>query len=126
MEIRSQPTVEGSTPPTDDNICDKVLGRRSNYITRLGYAVAASNSSRASHVSCDAHLCEVERRHKEEMCRAEEERCSSQKDIAALQRDNVELRSQLVAFEMKLDELGHPCLPHYLSTSLPMPMMILH
>ena len=114
MDIWSQPTIESSTPPTDDDICNEVLGRRPNYIMGLGYAVVALSSSRASHVSCDAHLYEVdvrrrevERRHEEEMRWAEKECCRSQEDIAALQRANIELTSQLAAFGAKLDELYH-------------------
>ena len=84
MEIRSQPIAEGSTPSTDDVIYDKVLGRRSNYNTVLGYAVVAPSSSRVSYVSCDAHLHEAERRYEEEMHQAEEEPRRSQEDIAAL------------------------------------------
>jgi len=83
VSIRSQPTPEGSTAPTDDDICDEVLGRRTGYVTGLGYAVAAS-SSRASHGHCDARLREMERRHEEDRRRAEEDRRRSQADIAAL------------------------------------------
>ena len=73
IEIRSQSTAEGSIPPTDDDICDEVLGRRRNYITGLGYAIAAPSSFKASYVSCDAHLYEAERRHEEEMHQTEED-----------------------------------------------------
>ena len=105
MEIRFQPTVEGSTPSTNDDIYDEVIGRRPNYITRLGYAVVAPSFFRALHVSYDVRLREAKRRHEEEMHQVEKNRRRSQEDIAALQHDNVELRFQLVVCGIKLDEL---------------------
>ena len=31
-DMRSQPTIEGSTAPTDDEICDQVFGTRFYYV----------------------------------------------------------------------------------------------
>ena len=111
MEIWSQPTTEGSTPSTNDDICDEMLGRRSSYITGLGYAVVAPSSSRASYISYDGCLCEVERRHEEEHRRHDEE-------IAALQHTNVRIMSQLEAFGAKLNELYHR-MPPLLTSDIP-------
>ena len=63
-DMRSQPTSEGSTAPTDDEICDQVLGMRSYYVKGLGYEITAPLSSRSSradiHAACDARV-EVQR-----------------------------------------------------------------
>ena len=107
MHIRSQPTPEGSTPPTGDDICDEMLDRRSNYIKGLGYVVVTPSSSRASHVSYDARLLEVQRRHEEEMHWAEKEHHRSKEDITALQCTNAQLTFQLETFGIRLDELYH-------------------
>ena len=103
MHIQSQPTAEGSDPSTNDDIYDDVLGRRSSYITKMGYAVVTPSSSRASHISCDARLHEVKRRHEKERCRHDEE-------IVALQHANARLTSQLEALGVKLDGL-YRCMP---------------
>ena len=47
-EIRSQPTTEGSTAPTNDEICDRMLGTRPYYVRGLGYGITAPLSSRSS------------------------------------------------------------------------------
>ncbi|KAG1347626.1 hypothetical protein COCNU_06G014550 [Cocos nucifera] len=73
MEIRSEPPIEGSTPPINDDIYDEVLGRRPNYVTGLGYRGVAPSSSRAAHISYDARLQEAERRHVETERRHQEE-----------------------------------------------------
>ena len=65
IDMRSQPTLEGSTAPTDDEICDQVLDLRSCYVRSLGYRITAPSSSRSSradiHTACDAWLAEVQR-----------------------------------------------------------------
>ena len=63
--IRSQPIPEGSIAPTDDEICDRMLGKRSYYVKGLGCGITApsfSCLSRANiHAACDARLTEVQR-----------------------------------------------------------------
>ena len=63
--IKSQPTPEGSTAPTDDEIYDQVLGTRSYYIRGLGHGIIAplsSCSSRAdTYAVYDARLVKVQR-----------------------------------------------------------------
>ena len=65
IDIRSQPTSEGSTAPTEDEICDQVLGTRSYYIRSLGYGITTFSSSHLSradiHAACDARLVEVQK-----------------------------------------------------------------
>ena len=64
-DIRSQLTSEGSTAPTDDEICDQVLGTRPYYVRSLKYGITAPSSlcsSRADiHSACEAQLMEVQR-----------------------------------------------------------------
>ena len=59
-DIRFQPTFEGSTPSTDDEICDQMLGTRSCYIRSLRHGITAISSSRLFkadiHTACDARL----------------------------------------------------------------------
>ncbi|TYK11883.1 CACTA en-spm transposon protein [Cucumis melo var. makuwa] len=53
LELQSQPTLEGSQPLSEDEICDQVLGRRLGYSKGLGWGpkpkarrtASASNSS---------------------------------------------------------------------------------
>ena len=63
--IRSQPTFEGSIAPTDDEICDQVLGTRSYYVRDLGHEISAPSSSCLSradiHAAYDAQLVEMQR-----------------------------------------------------------------
>ncbi|XP_050943385.1 uncharacterized protein LOC127150198 [Cucumis melo] len=37
LELQSQPTLEGSQPLSEDEICDQVLGRRPGYSKGLGW-----------------------------------------------------------------------------------------
>ena len=58
-DMRSQPTFEGSTVPTDDEICDQVLSTRLYYVRGLGYGITAPSSwsSRAEiHSTCQTRL----------------------------------------------------------------------
>ena len=87
--------------------------------------VVVPSSSRASNISCDAHLreadarlCEAKRRYEEEMHRAEKEHRKSQEDIAVLRCDNIELRSQIAVFGAKLDVL-YCCMPPPLTSDVP-------
>ena len=63
IDIRSQPTPEGSTAPTDDEIYDRMLDMKSYYIRGLGYGITTPSSSRLSrtdiHSACEARLMEV-------------------------------------------------------------------
>ena len=63
--MRSQPTHEGSIAPTDDEICDQILGTRSYYVRDLEYGITAPLSSCSSrtviHSVCEARLMEVHR-----------------------------------------------------------------
>ena len=65
IDIRSQPTFEGSAAPTEDEICDQMLGTRSYYVRSLGYGITSLSSSRLSrtdiHAACDARLVEVQK-----------------------------------------------------------------
>ena len=64
-DMRSQPIPEGSTVPTDDKICDQMLGTRPYYVRGLGYGITAPSSSRSSRVDIysayEAWLIEMQR-----------------------------------------------------------------
>ena len=64
-DMRSRPTPEGSTVPTNDESCDQVLGTRTCYVRSLDYGITAPSSSRSSradiHSACEAQLMEVQR-----------------------------------------------------------------
>ena len=69
IDIRSQPTYEGLTAPTDDEIYDQVLGTRSYYVRSLGHEISAPSSSHSSrtdiHATCETRLAEVQRQIKQ-------------------------------------------------------------
>ena len=64
IDMRSQPSSSHSTAPTDDDICDHVLGTRSSYVKGLGRGFTAPSSSRSSrpniHASCHAQIQELQ------------------------------------------------------------------
>ena len=74
--IRSQPTPEDTTAPTDDEICDQMLGTRSYYVRGLGHGISAPLSSHSSsadiYTVCDAWLAEMQRQATEDRQRAEQ------------------------------------------------------
>ena len=82
IDIRSQPTPEGSTPPTDAQICDQVLGTRPCYIRGLGHGIRGPSSSRSTgadiHVACDARLEELQRQAEADRQRADQRAEASQ------------------------------------------------
>ncbi|KAI3833389.1 hypothetical protein MKX03_029586 [Papaver bracteatum] len=45
LELRAEPTPEGSTPLTDAQICEEVLGVRSGYVKGLGHGYEKPSSS---------------------------------------------------------------------------------
>ena len=65
IDIKSQPTPEGSTAPIDDEICDQVLGMRPYYVRGLGHGITTPSSSCSSradiYAACDARLTEVQK-----------------------------------------------------------------
>ena len=75
-DMRSQPIYEDSTAPTDDEICDQVLGTRSCYIRRLEHRIRALPSSFSSktdvYIACNVRLIEIQRQTAENRQRADE------------------------------------------------------
>ena len=66
IDIRSQPTIDGSTAPIDDEICDQVLGTRPYYVKGLGRGFRAPSSTRSSsssradiYAACHARMQEL-------------------------------------------------------------------
>ena len=74
-DIRSQPISEGSIAPTDDEICDRVLGMRPYYVRGLGYGITTSSSLCSSrtdiHSAYEARMTEVQRQTVEDRQQAE-------------------------------------------------------
>ncbi|TYK18179.1 CACTA en-spm transposon protein [Cucumis melo var. makuwa] len=64
LELQSQPTSDGSQPPSEDEICDQVLGRRPGYSKGLGWGpkpkarrtASASSSSRSCSQSTEKEI----------------------------------------------------------------------
>ncbi|XP_026432524.1 uncharacterized protein LOC113329905 [Papaver somniferum] len=59
LELRAAPTPEGSTPLTDAQICEEVLGVRSGYVKGLGHGYEKPSSSS---IEYNAELGEALRR----------------------------------------------------------------
>uniref|UniRef100_A0A5B7A3L4 Uncharacterized protein n=1 Tax=Davidia involucrata TaxID=16924 RepID=A0A5B7A3L4_DAVIN len=57
--MRSESTPEGSTPPTDDEIFERVMARRSGYALGLGHGVVPPSSRSVSHMSCEVRVHEA-------------------------------------------------------------------
>ena len=78
IDMRSQPILEGSIAPTDDEICVQMLDTRLCYVRGLRYEITASSSSRSSraeiHSTCQARLMEVQRQAIEDRQQAVEDR----------------------------------------------------
>ncbi|KAG5525352.1 hypothetical protein RHGRI_031880 [Rhododendron griersonianum] len=68
IKLKNQPVPEGETPMTEDQICDKVLGRAIGYVRGLGYGVRPDTSIKVAHVmrgqlqECTKRADEAERR----------------------------------------------------------------
>ena len=75
-DMRSQPTPEGSTAPTNDEIYNQVLGTGSYYVRGLGYRITALSFSRSSRAEiyfiCQAWLMEMQRQAAEDRQQAEQ------------------------------------------------------
>ncbi|KAI8538120.1 hypothetical protein RHMOL_Rhmol09G0077700 [Rhododendron molle] len=68
IKLKNQPVPEGETPMTEDQICDKVLGRAIGYVRGLGYGVRPDTSIKVAHAmrgqlqECTKWADEAERR----------------------------------------------------------------
>ncbi|KAH7854042.1 hypothetical protein Vadar_009419 [Vaccinium darrowii] len=51
MELKNQHVVEGDVPMTEDQICDKVLGRAIGYVPGLGHGVRPNTSTKVTHAT---------------------------------------------------------------------------
>ncbi|KAI3967985.1 hypothetical protein MKW92_046557 [Papaver armeniacum] len=96
LELRAAPTPEGSTPLTDAQICEQVLGVRSGYVKGLGHGYEKPSSSSMEY---NAELGEVlrraneaERRNKELEERVEEQNHT----IQGLVTDTTDIRRMLL------------------------------
>ncbi|KAI3856925.1 hypothetical protein MKW92_028150 [Papaver armeniacum] len=96
LELRAAPTPEGSTPLTDAQICEQVLGVRSGYVKGLGHGYEKPSSSS---IEYNAELGEAlrradeaERRNKELEERVEEQN----RTIQGLVTDTTDIRRMLL------------------------------
>ncbi|KAA0032328.1 zinc finger protein ZPR1-like protein [Cucumis melo var. makuwa] len=56
LELQSQPTLEGSQPLSENEICDQVLGRRPGYSKGLGWR-PKPKARRTTSVSSSSTSC---------------------------------------------------------------------
>ncbi|RZC52781.1 hypothetical protein C5167_021204 [Papaver somniferum] len=92
LELRAAPTPEGSTPLTDAQICEEVLGVRSGYVKGLGHGYEKPSSSS---IEYNAELGEALRRADEAEKRNKEleERVDEQnRTIQGLVTDTMDIR----------------------------------
>ncbi|KAI3893146.1 hypothetical protein MKX03_020171 [Papaver bracteatum] len=96
LELRDAPTPEGSTPLTDAQICEEVLGVRSGYVKGLGHGYEKPSSSSLEY---NAELGEAlrradeaEKRNKELEERVDEQNCT----IQGLVTDTTDIRRMLL------------------------------
>ncbi|KAI3924763.1 hypothetical protein MKW92_028419 [Papaver armeniacum] len=99
LELRAAPTPEGSTPLTDAQICEQVLGVRSGYVKGLGHGYEKPSSSS---IEYNAELGEAlrradeaERRNKELEERVEEQN----RTIQGLVTDTTDIRRMLLEMQ---------------------------
>ncbi|KAI3961397.1 hypothetical protein MKW92_032056 [Papaver armeniacum] len=99
LELRAAPTPEGSTPLTDAQICEQVLGVRSGYVKGLGHGYEKPSSSSMEY---NAELGEAlrradeaERRNKELEERVEDQNCT----IKGLVTDTTDIRRMLLEMQ---------------------------
>ncbi|KAI3934073.1 hypothetical protein MKW92_008529 [Papaver armeniacum] len=99
LELRAAPTPEGSTPLTDAQICEEVLGVRSGYVKGLGHGYEKPSSSS---IEYNAELGEALRRADEAEKRNKEleERVDEQnRTIQGLVTDTMDIRRILLEMQ---------------------------
>ena len=74
--IRAEPITEGSNPPTDEEIYERVLGRRPGYFRGLGHGVEPISSRSSSHLACQARVQEANERANQALREAAETRAA--------------------------------------------------
>ncbi|RZC81773.1 hypothetical protein C5167_044345 [Papaver somniferum] len=99
LELRDAPTPEGSTPLTDAQICEEVLGVRSGYVKGLGHGYEKPSSSS---IEYNAELGEALRRadDAEKRNKELEERVDDQnRTIQGLVTDTMDIRRMLLEMQ---------------------------
>ncbi|RZC52716.1 hypothetical protein C5167_021138 [Papaver somniferum] len=99
LELRAAPTPEGSTPLTDAQICEEVVGVRSGYVKGLGHGDEKPSSSS---IEYNAELGEALRRADEAEKRNKklEERVDEQnRTIQGLVTDTMDIRRMLLEMQ---------------------------
>ncbi|XP_026450397.1 uncharacterized protein LOC113350475 [Papaver somniferum] len=99
LELRAAPTPEGSTPLTDAQICEEVIGVRSGYVKGLGHGYEKPSSSS---IEYNAELGEALRREDDTEKRNKEleERVDDQnRTIQGLVTDTMDIRRMLLEMQ---------------------------
>ena len=104
-DMRSQPTSKGSIAPTDDEICDHVLGTRPYYVRDLGYGITAPSSSHSSwadiHSAYEARLTEMQRQAIEDRQQA----AQRVHDLAACINEYQQLQIQMMEWMAQMEQM---------------------
>ncbi|XP_058207873.1 uncharacterized protein LOC131320954 isoform X2 [Rhododendron vialii] len=107
MTLKNQPVPERETPMTEDQICDKVLGRAIGYVRGPGYGVRPDTSIKVAHAmrgqlqECTKRADEAERRADEAERRAE----VGERRAKELTEEVISQRSTIDSLTMKTNRL---------------------
>ncbi|KAF7129360.1 hypothetical protein RHSIM_Rhsim01G0157700 [Rhododendron simsii] len=107
IKLKNQPVPEGETPMTEDQICDKVLGRAIGYVRGLGYGVRPDTSIKVAHAmrgqlqECTKRADEAERRAEVAEQRAE----VAERRAEVAERRAEELTEEVISQRSTIDSL---------------------
>lgn len=93
LERKEQPVEEGDTPPTEDEICDDVLGPVIGYVPGLGHAFKPNSSTQVRKATF--------RQLEETSKRAEQ----AEKRVDAAEKQAAELSEEVQSLTQKTDRL---------------------
>ena len=62
LELQHQPVADGAIPMTEAEICEKVLGKRSEYVKGLGFGPKPISFSKSRCLSSE-HEVETQQQH---------------------------------------------------------------
>ena len=121
-DMRSQPTSKSSIAPTDDEICDHVLGTRPYYVRSLGYGITAPSSSHSStadiYSTCEARLMEVQRQAAVDRQQAEQRAQKLAAHVDEYQQLQIQMMEWMVQMEqtiqlMRQQQAGLSSVKHF-------------
>uniref|UniRef100_A0A5B7AUD9 Uncharacterized protein n=2 Tax=Davidia involucrata TaxID=16924 RepID=A0A5B7AUD9_DAVIN len=108
VRMRSESTLEGSTPPIDDESFERVMSRRSGYAPGFNYGVVPPSSRFACHKACEAQVREADLMAAEAAAQAEQAVKKVAKMRAQAQdaaRDAAAVRAAFAEQELRLKAL---------------------